>query len=60
MRPSGHIEQDPELIARSSPIRRQLLGVMGNLSHPLGPDPANFPDSQYWFACDWDNIPLKQ
>ena len=33
---------------------------MGNLSHPLGPDPENYPDSQYWFAADWDNIPLKQ
>ena len=54
------MEQDRDLVARSNPIRRQLLGAMGNLSHPLGPDPENHPDSQYWFAADWDNIPLKQ
>ena len=60
IRPSGHVEQDPDLVSRSDPIRRQLLGAMGNLSHPLGPDPKNHPDSQYWFAADWDNIPLKQ
>ena len=29
VRPSGHLEQDAELIARSSPVRRQLLGAMG-------------------------------
>ena len=55
VRPSGHLEQDAELIARSSPVRRQLLGAMGDLSHPLGSDPVNNPNSQYWFTDDWDN-----
>ncbi len=59
IRPSGHVEQDPDLVARSNPVRRQLLGAMGNLSHPLGSDPENSPDSQYWFAWDWDVVPLK-
>ncbi|MAE59953.1 MAG: hypothetical protein CMJ49_01200 [Planctomycetaceae bacterium] len=59
IRPSGHIEQDPDLIARSSPVRRQLLGAMGNLMNPLGKDVANNPNSQYWFTDDWDNVPLK-
>ena len=59
IRPSGHIEQDPNLIARSSPIRRQLLGAMGDLSNPLGKDPLGGPSSQYWFRDNWDNLPLK-
>ena len=59
VRPSGCIEQDPELIARSSPVRRQLLGAMGNLGNPLGIDPKNNPNSQYWFTDEWDNVPLK-
>ena len=59
IRPSGHVEQDPELIARSSPIRRRLLGAMGDLSDPLGKDPQGSPSSQYWFTDDWDNVPLK-
>ena len=59
IRPSGHVNQDPDLVARSNPVRRQLLGAMGNLSHPLGSDPENHPDSQYWFAWDWDVVPLK-
>ena len=59
VRPSGHLEQDAGLIARSSPVRRQLLGAMGNLGHPLGSDPVNNPSSQYWFSDDWDTVPLK-
>lgn len=59
IRPSGHIEQDPEVIARSAPIRRQLLGAMGDGSDRLGKDPINSPSSQYWFTDDWDSVPLK-
>ena len=59
VRPSGHIEQDPELIARSSPVRRQLLGGLGDLSDPLGKDPASNPSSHYWFTDDWNSVPLK-
>ena len=43
VRPSGHLEQDAELIARSSPVRRQLLGAMGNLSHPLAATRSTVP-----------------
>ncbi len=59
VRPSCYMEQDPALLARSSPIRRQLLGAMGDLSHPLGKDPVSSPSSQYWFSDDWENVPLK-
>ena len=59
IRPSGHIDQDPELIARSTPIRRQLLGVMGDGSDRLGKDPGSSPSSQYWFTDEWESVPLK-
>ncbi len=59
IRPSGHVEQNPALIARSSPIRRQLLGAMGDLSDPLGADPVGAPASQHWFTEDWESVPLK-
>ena len=59
VRPSGYIEQDPEVIAGSSPVRRQLLGAMGDGSHLLGKDPFGNPSSQYWFTDDWDSVPLK-
>ena len=59
VRPSGYVEQDPELIARSSPIRRQLLGAMGDGSNPMGTDPGGNPSSQYWFSNSEDSVPLK-
>ena len=59
VRPSGYVEQDPELIARSSPIRRQLLGAIGDGSNLLGKDPIGNPSSQHWFTADWDSVPLK-
>ena len=59
IRPSGYIEQDPEVIARSAPIRRQLLGAMGDGSDRLGKDPIGNPSSQYWFTDEWDSVPLK-
>ena len=59
LRPSGYVAQDPELIARSSPIRRQLLGATGDGSDLLGVDPISSPSSQYWFTDDWDSVPLK-
>ena len=60
IRPSGHVEQDRELIDRSSPIRRQLLGAMGDGSHPLGRNPLESPSSQHWFSDDWESVPLKK
>ena len=59
MRPSGYMNQDPALIARSSPIRRQLLGAMGDDRNPLGSDPVAHPVSRYWFTEDEASVPLK-
>ena len=59
VRPSGYVEQDPDLVARSSPIRRQLLGAMGDGSHLLGKDPLEGPSSQHWFSDSWDSVPLR-
>ena len=58
--PSGHIFQDEDLVKRSDPVRRQLLGAMGDLSDPLGNSPDAAPDSQYWFTHDWNSVPLKE
>ena len=59
LRPTDYIEQDPELIARSSPIRRQLLGALATGSPPLGETPEFHPSSQYWITSNWDDVPLK-
>ena len=61
MRQTGIVDissQDPELVARSSPIRRQLLGAMGDASHPLGPNPVESPN--HWFVSSWDQVPLRK
>ena len=45
----------PELLERCSPIRRQLLGAMGDNSSPMpSPGVAN-----HW-ACSWDQLPLRE
>jgi ectoine hydroxylase-related dioxygenase (phytanoyl-CoA dioxygenase family) len=59
MRPTDYIQQDPALIERSSPIRRQLLGALATDSNPLGDDPAWHPGSQQWIPKNWDDVPLK-
>lgn len=59
LRPTDYIEQDPELIARSSPIRRQLLGALASGGHPLGNNPDVHPSSQYWLTKNMDDVPLK-
>ena len=59
LRPTDYIQQDPELLARSTPTRRQLLGALATDNHPLGEDPEFHPSSQYWIPRDWDNVPLK-
>ena len=48
MKQRGILAPDPELLADSSPIRRQLLGGMGDNSHPLGSNPEAGPISQFW------------
>jgi ectoine hydroxylase-related dioxygenase (phytanoyl-CoA dioxygenase family) len=60
LRPTDYIQQNPELIARSSPIRRQLLGALDNSGDPLGDDPSWEPSSRYWLIKNWDDVPLKK
>lgn len=59
LRPTDYVMQDSELLSRSSPIRRQLLGALGTDGHPLGTDPANQPVSQYWLTDNQDDVPLR-
>jgi len=64
LRPTEYINQDPELIARCSPIRRQLLGELAKGDNPLGLDPNFEPVSQYWRPDNiggegWDDVPLR-
>ena len=59
LRPTDYNQQEPELIARCSPIRRQLLGALAVGDNPLGPDPDFHPTSQYWQPDDWDDVPLR-
>ena len=61
MRPTDYERQDPALLARSSPIRRQLLGAMATGSDPFAgsKDPAWEPASQHWIPRSWDDVPLK-
>ncbi|MEZ4676737.1 MAG: phytanoyl-CoA dioxygenase family protein [Caldilineaceae bacterium] len=47
MRPTDYLQQDPALIAASSPIRRQLLGALPSGDNPLGDDPDFHPSVQY-------------
>jgi hypothetical protein len=59
LRPTDYIQQAPELIARSSPIRRQLLGALDPQSDPLGNDASWEPSSRYWLIKDEQDVPLK-
>jgi ectoine hydroxylase-related dioxygenase (phytanoyl-CoA dioxygenase family) len=59
LRPTDYIQQDPALIERSSPIRRQLLGALDSGSDPLGGDPFWEPSSRYWLIKNWEDVPLK-
>ena len=59
LRPTDYMQQSPELIARSSPIRRQLLGALATDDNPLGDDEDLHPSSQYWIPQNWENVPLR-
>jgi ectoine hydroxylase len=59
LRPTDYVQQDPALLARSSPIRRQLLGALSPNGDSLGQDPAWEPSSRYWLIKDWEDVPLK-
>ena len=58
LRPTDYISQDPALINRSSPIRKQLLGALAS-GNPLGSAPEITPSSQYWLTKDQDDVPLR-
>jgi ectoine hydroxylase len=60
LRPTDYIQQDPALISRSSPIRRQLLGALDLEGDPLGSDPFWEPSSRYWLIKNWEDVPLKK
>lgn len=59
LRPTDYMQQDPALIARSSPIRRQLLGALPSGGNPLGDDPDFHPSSQYWLTKNREDVPLR-
>ena len=60
LRPTDYNEQDPGLIERSSPVRRQLLGALAPKGDPMGPDPYYHPASRYWLSEDKDDVPLRE
>ena len=58
--PDATMLLDPELLEGASPIRKQLLGGMGDGSHPLGDNAAiNDGVSQHWFPTSEQKVPLK-
>ncbi len=60
LRPTDFIHQaDSDLVARSSPIRRQLLGAVVTDGEPLGSDPDFLPHSPYWLIKDDAQVPLR-
>ena len=59
LRPTDYIQQDPELIARSSPVRKQLLGALASGGDPLGAASDFQPSSQYWLTQNQDDVPLR-
>jgi ectoine hydroxylase len=59
LRPTDYITQDPDLIERSSPIRKQLLGALASEGDPLGEASDVAPSSQYWLTKNPDDTPLR-
>ena len=59
LRPTDYIQQDPELIEKSSPVRRQLLGALASGEDPLGAEAEFHPSSQYWLTKNQDDVPLR-
>ena len=60
LRPTDFDVQDPGLIERSSPVRRQLLGALSPEGDPMGPDPDYHPASRYWLSDSPDDVPLRE
>ena len=59
LRPADFIRQSPELIAKSSPVRQQLLGELASGGDPLGASSDFQPHSQYWITKNPDDVPLR-
>jgi len=59
LRPTDYITQDVDLVERSSPIRKQLLGALASGGDPLGEDSSVAPSSQYWLTKNPDDTPLR-
>lgn len=58
IRPADYLHQDPALLARCTPIQRQLLGEMGSgHTNYVGEDPI-VPVSRHWRPEDSD-VPVK-
>lgn len=60
LRPTDFDAQDPGLIERCSPIRRQLLGALSPEGDPMGPDPDFHPASRHWLSDSPDDVPLRE
>ena len=60
LRPTDFDVQDPGLIGRSSPVRRQLLGALSPEGDPMGPDADYHPASRYWLSDNLDDVPLRK
>jgi ectoine hydroxylase-related dioxygenase (phytanoyl-CoA dioxygenase family) len=58
IRPADYLHQDPAIIARCTPVQKQLLGELGTGdTRYMGDDPAH-PISRHWRPRDED-IPVK-
>lgn len=58
IRPADYLHQDPALLARCTPIQRQLVGELGTGSSSyMGDDPVQ-PVSRHWRPTD-DDLPVK-
>jgi len=54
LRTTDYIQQEPELIARSFPIRRQQLAALDEAGGALGGDPHWEPASRYSVITDYE------
>ncbi len=59
LRPTDYISQDQDLIERSGPVRKQLLGALASGGDPLGAESQFHPSSQYWLTKSDDDLPLR-
>ena len=46
--------------AQTEALERQLIGALGDASHPLGDHPESSPINQQWFPNAAERVPLKE